>query len=690
MPIPSINIRLSGTSVSGDIDTTTVGIKIQLSNSDQIGYAAFALANPNGTYTNLLRSGNPTVEIDINNTTKFRGYCERVDKAISVEHGTISILHCYDKGEELLNIISPDARQPPPTYPTGILISGDQGINAVDGIDLVLDVSGLAPLSGATVASFMAQYFGTQTDPSGSFSGTRLSFKPHISGYTWDTWYKPDLSGSVDNNINYFIPLDTLKVRREFGWDTLRKLTRGNVAIDLVGNRVSFESYIGVSGDIHIFTSGSSEFLASGNTGQKKLIYYASTASGSALNNVTQLVIPEDTTTVKNRIMGWFPTWTHLPIDGDSFTDLDAFSGARWSGQSATSGPVTLSGNVPANSLKGFISIMGTQRSGAGTNNTGFDLIFTPPGPVNIVKFIHPNTTVNVEYDARYATSFNISGVVAMTDTIQIYDASGNSIWMSGEPVASDHPRNHKILSGQWIHIKHTIFSGITFASGNGNASGWGQSGAFNLSGITLIKLGCIIGDVLFTIEDREMTVDNLYFSFNHNFSPVVAFNSGSQGLYRRRYDAFEYQYSVTDVQASGIMSHVLDSKMGSKAVGEAIVKDNKELGYSAQLDINPGQLIEVDAPALGTGSGQTFDYWKVIGVDHDYSVARGFITHMKFVPWFSGTLTAPYSNQIDYTLPFFTILTHSIQTPKLQSNTMWVGGVKSVLIPMNPTDNVA
>ena len=320
-------------SVSGDINAGSIPIQIQSSNSDQIGYATFALANPDGTYTNMLRSGNPTVEIDVNGITKFRGYVERVDKTITADQGTMSTFHCYDKGEELLNMISPDARQPTPVYPAGILTSGDQGVSAPDGLDLILDVSGLNIQSGATISSFLAQYFGRSGDFGGSNSGTRLSFKPHISGYTYDTWYYPDASGGVlanDNNVNYWIPLDTLKTRREFAWDTLRKITRGNVAIDRNGNRTAFESYVGISGEIHVFTSGSREFLVSGINGQISLSYYEVGTSGSDNNNIIKALIPEDTTTVKNRVMGWFPNWTRLPIDSDSFSDLVMYSGSYW------------------------------------------------------------------------------------------------------------------------------------------------------------------------------------------------------------------------------------------------------------------------------------------------------------------------------------------------------------------------
>ena len=201
------------------------------------------------------------------------------------------------------------------------------------------------------------------------------------------------------------------------------------------------------------------------------------------------------------------------------------------------------------------------------------------------------------------------------------------------------------------------------------------------------IILGATVTNTPATLHARSQAIDRLAFKFNYNFNPVVAFNSGSQGLYRRRYDVFEYPYTVSDVQASGIISHTLDSKMGSKAVADITIKDNPNTRYSAQLEAITGGVVYIDAPSLGTGSGQTFHYWKIIALDHEYST-NGFITRARLVSWSSGTLTAPNSNLIDFTLPLFNN-PHPIQHPKLQSNTMWIGGVKSVLIPMSPTDNV-
>ena len=65
------------------------------------------------------------------------------------------------------------------------------------------------------------------------------------------------------------------------------------------------------------------------------------------------------------------------------------------------------------------------------------------------------------------------------------------------------------------------------------------------------------------------------------------------------------------------------------------------------------GQVFIVDAPTLSTGSGQYFYYWKAIEVVHEFSAQRGWFTKYRAVPWFSGTITAPNSNLIEYSLPY-------------------------------------
>ena len=664
MSFPSVNIRISGVSVSGDIDAGASPVTIQMANSDGIGYATFALQNRDGTHSYIKNSGSPTVEIDFNGTTEFRGYIERIDPSISVNAGSTIVCHAYDKGEELLYMISPDARQPPPTWPS--LTSGDQGITAPDGIDLVQLVSGLNVLSGATVAQFMSQFFGTETDPSGSFSGTMYSFKPHISGYTYDTWYKPD--GSPDNNLNYWIPLGTLKVTREYAWDTLRRLTRGGVVLDSTGSRISLESYVGVSGDIHIFTSGSSEFLASGANGQLTLIYYGASKSGSNNNNIISMVIPHDSTLVKNRVIGWFKDWTKLPLDSDNFTDVRAYSGARWSGyaSSAPAGMVaTLSGFFVSKSGFGNISI---QTSNSGTPTTVEDnrveLIGTvQSGTLNILTFAGLGVPVTIHYDYYYNHNSTTPSTTFTAKSIILEDINGNFIYKSGIPPYSisipgiftfpKQPNGIITPRTTWGHSEDTLFDGNgVFNSGNGYDGGWAASATFpDLAQVKIIKIGMNFyqdGTPWAAPTQRSLAIDLLYFSFNYRFSPIVAFNSGSQGLYRRRYEPFEYPTTVTDTQASGIITAYLNSFMGSKQVGEAIVKDRE-----FQTTITPGQVTRIDAPVLNTGSGMRFDYWRVIAVDHNYSTTQGFLTHLRVVPWYSGTLVDPNTNLVDYTFPF-------------------------------------
>ena len=647
MSFPTINIRISGVSVSGAIDAGVMPVRIQPSNSDQIGFAEFALQNAGGVYSNVKNSGSPTVEIDINGITKFRGYIERIDPSVSVQ-GSFIVCQCYDKGQELLNMISPDARQPPPT-PAGILTSGDQGVAAPDGIDLVGVVSGVHALSGATVASFMSQFYGVETDPSGSFSGIMLSFKPHISGYTYDTWYKPD--GSPDNNVNYWILHNSAKVKRDYAWETLRKLTRGGWAIDSAGLRVPFEVYLGVSGDIHVFTSGSSEFLASGPNGQLSLIYYEAGKSGSENNNCVYITVPHDTTTVKNKIHGWFPKWSSLPVDKDSFTDLFAYSGSRWSGVVNSPDTVALSGFWSAISGIGYISIMALGTTAA---------LDTPPasnevslmgtirsGTLNISRYAGFGSPVSLKYDMFINTDNlpleQVQRYTKLRKFVALYDVNGSGIMKSGD----SSPNAIRQFSG-FAQIEDIIYNADnTFFAGTGQDGGWAGSG--DLSQVKRIEIG--FGSFvpgLGAMKQKNVAIDNLHFTFNYQFSPVVVFNSGSQGMYKRRYEALEYSMSVSDIQASGILSAELQSRMGSKQIGEAQVKNN-----DIQLGINNGQVIRVDAPTLNTGSGLRFDYWRIIAIDHNYSTANGFTTNIRFVPWYSGTLVDPDSNLIEYTLPF-------------------------------------
>jgi hypothetical protein len=625
-----------------------------MSNSDRIGYATFALQNKDLTYPRMAVSGPPPVEISIGGTTLFRGTIERADNAISVGAGLVTVCQCYDYGQELLGVVSPDARQISLLQTNGqiSLTSGDQGTQARDGIDLASLVSGVNFSSGATVASFMSQFFGTETDPSGSFSGTRFSFKPHVSGYTWDTWYKPD--GSPDNNVNYWIPIGTLKVRREFAWDVLRRTTRQAIAIDSAGNRVAFETYVGVSGDIHLFTSGSSEpFVASGVV----LQYYQNGTSGADLNNIIAGTVPYDSTTLKNYLVGWFPVWTRFPLDIDEFSDFFAYSGARWSGINVD-GATVLSGDASATTI-GLISIRGM----VGDTGTQIRMIYTHPGSgnsFNIERFSQISgpggprlNTAGGKVEIVYQIKQEASGLGIGFRQIQILDTSGNYIIKSGgqfeDPTALIMPSK----SG-WNFISDTNFiADGSFNSGTGSDGGWARVGGPDLTRVKQIVFGMDMFGSTLNGSGRTISLDNIRFEFAYQFSPVVGFNSGSQFLYGRRYSLMEYPFMVTDDMASGIMTHELESQMGAKQYAEFTIKDNPKARTAVQLSIKPGQIVRIDAPALNTGSGQTFNFWRLIDVSHDYSTAEGFRSQIRVIPWFSGTITAPNSNLINYILPY-------------------------------------
>ena len=214
--------------------------------------------------------------------------------------------------------------------------------------------------------------------------------------------------------------------------------------------------------------------------------------------------------------------------------------------------------------------------------------------------------------------------------------------------------------NNEWRHISDVIYKPDgTFNSGSAGGAGregsWAKSTNFpDLTRVKQILFGVGWAGPFADSNIKELYIDNVFFQFSYSFSPVVAQNSGSQGVYGRRYEVLEYPFMVTDVQASGILIHELNSRMGSKQVAEFIVKDNPKsaINRSVQIGIYPGQVLQVDAPSLNTGSGQLFHYWKIIDVRHDYSTQNGFITSLRGVPWFSGTVVAPNSNLIDYSLP--------------------------------------
>lgn len=679
----TFNVIISGTSVSGAIDTKSEPVRVSIGNSDRTGYARFVLQNKDITYTNLTVSGNATCQVDVIHPggatqTIFRGTVEIVEPQISVAQGSIAVITAYDYAQELLGAISPDARVPSLLNTDGTisLTSGDQGFGSLDGMDLSAYVSGRNS-AGARLNGFLSQYFGRVGDPSGTNSGSAFSFKSYISGATttrpWRTFYYPDASGGVlanDNNSGFVVPIGLMRVKREFAWDVLRKLTRNSIVIDSASNRVPLEMYVGVSGDIHVFTSGSYEFLLSGTNGQLAIQYYVAGTSGATLNNIVDAKIPSDTSHAKSFLIGWFPAWSHYPLDTDEFTDFFAYSGALLSGTAYLAGPApdgtTLSGNAPAAGI-GMVSIMATnvRATAAGLEST---IVYTFPSgqSVNLSRF---NAVANID-DTRYAgagttglgVSLNYSmqfyqsgGDVTLTRrNVRITDSGGVSFIQSGLSSSLNFPMAAFVVgTSSWASFSHTIYnSNGTTNSGTGQDGGWAQtSGTIDLTSIRKIEVGAGTGNLLVTSGLLAIWLDNLYFSFAYPFSPVFAFNSGAAFMYGRRYAVLEYPYEVNPEMASGVINTELNARMGSKQVASFVIKDNPLLP-PIQLRINPGQAFVVDAPSLGTGSGQTFYYWRAIEVKHEWSASKGFITSLSAIPWYSGTVTAPNSNFIDYRMP--------------------------------------
>ena len=674
------NVIVSGISVSGDVDTSQSPVRIEMGNSDKIGHAEFSLSNKLGAYSRITVSGNAICQIDAVpssgvTVTLFRGTIESNDPSVSVGAGSVATISAFDFGQEFLGLVSPDARLPSLLNADGTMniASGDQGISSNEGMFLAYTVSGVTPSSGATLSSFMAQFFGRSGDFSGSFSGAVFSFKPHISGYTWRTWYYPDASGGVitsDSNLNYWIPLEALKVKRDDAWNVLRKITRQGAVIDRGGNRVQFESYIGVSGDLHVFTSGSYEFVVSGVT----LVYYEIGNSGSDLNNILFARNPFDTTYVKNYILGWFPPQTKYPFDQDLFTDFVAYSGNYWSGlgTGAGIGSGILSGNAAAGTI-GRMSIqcgavnVGANRQGAIARYTHFSGLSFNLRRYNISGL---GTAVTLNYNMRFSTSG--ADDTTARRIAKIYDTSGDFIWISGTTGSET-----LVVREEWHPYTHTIYKGNgAFNSGSGTDGGWASSGTStnfpDLTRVKQIEIGFLADSPGLPVSGAaEVRIDNLYFSFSYPFSPIVAINSGSQGMgYGRRYSIMEYPYEVDIGQASGIVTHELNARMGNRGVAEVVVKDNPRQEISAQLNIKPGQVVVMDAPTLNTGSGQTFFYWKALDVTHEWSHAQGFITRLKMIPWFSGTIVEPNSNLVDYQVP----LTYADPEPQpAQTRPMWL-----------------
>lgn len=637
MSLPTINIVISGLSVSGDM-VAHAPIMIRPSSSDRIGEARFALYNRRKDYSRLGTSGAPTVEISINDILVFTGTIEKTDKMISANQGTIAAITAYDYGQELLNLVSPDSRT-----------SGEMGMPNRIGMDLVKWVSGVNLSSGAVVGNLMAQFFGVLSASGGSSISGGISFKPTLSGITWRTWWN---SGA--NNNNYYIR--ELQAKHEYAYDTLRKITRQGNVLDTQGNRAALEAYIGVSGDINIFTSGDAlPFVASG----RAFIYYEPDASGSVTNNIISAQAPYDTSNLKNSVFMWFPTWAYFPVNQDEWTDLLHYSGNCWSGNAATGAGVSLSGTTPYQvDRTGRIAIQGFASGAATTNPNQIQLIFqfasglyASGSTVDIARFNSGGMGVYLEAWFRLSGFGGDPTSVRMLLNRAMYDVDGNFIIKSGD--GTDNRVGGFFggleVNGRWFHKTDTIFfPGGAFNSGNGRDGGWLSSATFPvMSGINRMhfsfgEIGAPGAGAQFT--QKQLTIDQLHLRFGYDFSPMNASNSGSFGLYRRRYAVVDYPYQVTELHASGIITHDLQSRMASRPVAEVVVKDTE-----TQLNTRPGQILIFDSPTLGTGSGQQYHFWKILEMEHSFDTQQGFITAYKLTPWFSGTLVDPASNLIDY-----------------------------------------
>ncbi len=700
----TFNVIISGVSVSGDLDVSKTPLQINLGNSDSIGMATFALQNANGQYSSMLFSGHALFQIDAmqgNNViqTVFRGTLETASPVVDVisNDGSQVQFTGYDFAQELLGFVSPDARQPStivvsgdPGYVSGgsaiSLISGDQGMGVLTGMDLALYVSGAIgsgtvgyPVGGytlgkplaASISAFMSQYFGKSGDTTGTNSGQAFSFKPYVSGISiwgsnpyYKAWYAPDydLSGN-DTNSNYWITYHTLVAKQEIAWDVLKKITRQGYAIDRSGTKTQFELYVGVSGDLHMRTSGATTFLASGIS----LIYYPAGTSGSQNNNVEQIQsLPWDSTNIKNFIVGWFPTWTTFPF-GDDYTDIASFSGGYWSitnVQGGTGGTTALSGGPPAPGSPGMMSVVGTL-SGvtAAVGSTTYDLFFRfwSGYTLDLTKW-------NVSGGAGVGISFQVQpndndpNASPQTLTLRIVDTSGNYIIISGQASNILLLDANQVANSGWSQVNQPIYTQSgTFYSGDGKTTGWAfghvsgipgavASGIPDMTRINGIGIGFgmygSINPSIFTLA-----VDQLQFNFVYNFNPLVAYNQASISGYGRRYEVFQFPYQYTDSGAQAVVTSELVGKMFSRQIGTFVVKDNPNLPFSAQFGITPGQAFVLDSPILAAGSGQFYGYWVTTSVKHEMDMTRGFITTIQAYPFFSGATVLSGQNIITYSL---------------------------------------
>jgi hypothetical protein len=675
------NPTISGVSVSGDLDTLSDTLTIEMGNSDTIGHATITLQNSQAQYSKLLTSGNAAMAIaTVTNGISaplFAGTCEKVVPEVDLKSnkGSIVTIDAYDHAQELMNVLSPDARPPYLVWTpnsgaqSGITMfsvtSGDGGLQSQDGMDLVLYTSGtgstFSGLVSVTVAQFMSQWYGISGDHTGSASGNMFSFKPYVPGYTWTTYYTPDSSGNVaanDNNNNYYLYQDKLKAKREFAWDTLRKITRQQVAVDGNGNPAAFEAYVDTVGAIHLYASGSYQLVASGVS----LIYYPAGVSGSQNNNILNAQVPFDLTQVKNVVEGWFQDWTVYPYDSNLWTGFVAYSGGLWSAKSGPNGPspvtftaVVLSGGPPS-STTGSMAIQATGYSGTAAADCVFPLVYTLPNGtfVNLNQWnvvlsgAGIGANVNLNFSMFQSNSDPDSGTVQKV-FVHLVDISGNYISTGNNAI------NTTTQSG-W-----QTFSLVVFVSGGPLNSGLWSYGA-NFAASSGVPNLNYISQIVFvnrwdfqTVTNNNGTVayDSIQFSFDYPFSPITAFNSGSQGMYGRRYQDIEWPYEVSAGAASGIMYAQLNATLGPQGIAQFLVKDNPNLPFSAQQGIAVGQVFALDSPYFNAGSGQYFNYFRATAVTHNWDKTQnGFETTIKAVPWYSGTLAIAQTNAVTAQTP--------------------------------------
>ena len=715
----TLNVIISGVSVSGDLDLLRSTVTVDLGNSDNIGMATFALQNKDGVYSAMLFSGHAVFQIDAmqGNTvarTVFRGTLERADPIVDTTGGAQTKFTGYDFGQELLGFVSPDARQYSKIDSSGkiSLTSGDQGMGIITGMDVALYVSGAIgsgtvgyPVGGftlgkplaASMQAFMEQFYGKSGDTTGTNSGQSFSFKPYVSGSKiwgspdlpyYRTWYAEDggagISGITDTNANMWLTYHSLVTKQEMAWDVLKKITRQGYAIDRSGTKVQFETYIGVSGDIHLRTSGSADFIASGIS----LIYYKTGTSGSQNNNIEEIrSMPWDSTNIKNYVIGWFPTWTTFPFT-DDYSDIMAYSGAYWSGEVDnlyTSGIFSLSGTPPAPGATGLISIQ-IVGSGLYTDNThtaGVDMVFTlwSGYSLNILEWnVSGGNGVALTYQAQPSATFNPT--TGFAHNVMLIDENGAAIIKSGLGGGPNFPANLVMQSG-WASIAEVIFTASgTFLSGTGQDGGWasggtGPSGAFFSGGVLKqIVLGLQTGQTASpTTGNLTYAIDSLTFGFVYNFNPLIAYSLPSISGYGRRYEFFNFPYQYTASGAQAVVTSELLGKMYSRQIGEFWVKDNPNLPFSAQLGITPGQAFRIDAPLLAAGSGQFYDYWVANQVRHQWDLSRGFITIIHAYPWFSGLSVLSGHNMVTYSLT--SPMQIRPQTASIMPNTSWWGAAE-------------